>query len=282
VDAVEEAVQEYNMHRLLRSVCIFWRSCTTRISRGSARAVTGSWQHRHASLHSHAALCTSTVTLTPRSRRPSSNKRPIPPWSILRRNVSLARCPGRLLMSPSGIQQPSRPSHHTTQSHKPPVLTAVYIYSRRASSSVIRTETRLCKRASYDMHLLPAPQGTHAAAPAGEYVPAQHRHGSVDTHEPLRLTLLHQLPSAARSHAPMLHVPHVLRNTERGEVGLETGVPLASRRHPTRSLARGMHTRAASHDTHTHIRVPHSRPAISDSPAGHVVHAEPVLEIRIR
>ena len=24
VDAVEEAVQEYNMHRLLRSVCIFW------------------------------------------------------------------------------------------------------------------------------------------------------------------------------------------------------------------------------------------------------------------
>ncbi len=34
--------------------------------------------------------------------------------------------------------------------------------------------------------------------------------------------------------------------------------------------------------THTHIRVPHSRPGISDSPAGHAVHAEPVLEIRIR
>ncbi len=44
-----------------------------------------------------------------------------------------------------------------------------------------------------------------------------------------------------------------------------------------------MHTRAASHDTHTHIHVPHSRPAISDSPAGHVVHGEEkVLEIRIR
>ncbi len=215
MDAVVEAVQEYNMHRLFRSVCICWWSCTTRISRGSARAVAGSWQQRHASLHSHAALCTSAVTLTPRSRSPSSNKRPIPPWSIHRRNVSLVRCPGRLLMTSRVIQQPTRPSHHTTQSHKPPVLTAVYIYSRRASTSVIRTETRLCKRASYDMHLLPASQGTHADAPAGEYVPAQHRHASVDRHEPLRLTLLHQLLSAARRHAPMLHVPHVLRNTER-------------------------------------------------------------------
>ena len=33
--------------------------------------------------------------------------------------------------------------------------------------------------------------------------------------------------------------------------------------------------------THTHTRAPHSRPAISDSPAGHAVHAEPVLEIKI-
>ncbi len=57
-------------------VCIYVeRSCTTRISRGSARALSGSWQHRHASLHSHAALCTSTVTLTPTSRRPSSISR---------------------------------------------------------------------------------------------------------------------------------------------------------------------------------------------------------------
>ncbi len=34
--------------------------------------------------------------------------------------------------------------------------------------------------------------------------------------------------------------------------------------------------------THTHRRVPHSRPATSDSPAGHAVHADPALEIRIR
>jgi hypothetical protein len=49
------------------------------------------------------------------------------------------------------IQQPSsRRSHHTTQSNKPPILAAGYIYSRRASSSVIHTETRSGKRASYD------------------------------------------------------------------------------------------------------------------------------------
>ena len=34
------------------------------------RALAGSWQQRHTSLHSHAALCTSAVTLTPTSRRP--------------------------------------------------------------------------------------------------------------------------------------------------------------------------------------------------------------------
>ncbi len=84
---------------IFRSLCIFCRSSTTRISRGSARALAGRSQHRHASLHSHAALCTSAVTLTPSSRRPSSNKRPIP----------------------------SRSSHHTTQSQKPPLLPAVYI-----------------------------------------------------------------------------------------------------------------------------------------------------------
>ena len=169
------------MHILLRSACIFCRSSTTRLSRGSARALAGSWQQRHASLHSHAPLCTSAVTLTPRSRRASSNKRPIRRWSMLRRNVPLARCPGRLLMTSRGIQQTTRPSHHTTQSSKPPILAAVYMYSRRAASPAIRTETRSGKLASYDMHLLPAPQGTQAVAlvapVATEYVPAQHRHG---------------------------------------------------------------------------------------------------------
>ena len=101
------------MHILLRSACIFCRSSTTRLSRGSARALAGSWQQRHASLHSHAPLCTSAVTLTHRSRRTSSNKRPIRRWSMLRRNVPLARCPGRLLMTSRCIQQPTHPSHHT-------------------------------------------------------------------------------------------------------------------------------------------------------------------------
>jgi hypothetical protein len=144
------------MHRLLRSVRIFCRSSTTRIYRGCGRALAGSWQQRHASLHSHAAPCTSAVALTPRSRSPSSNQRPIPPWSMLRRNVSLARSPASLLITSSGIQQPSRPAHHTTQSNKPPILAAVCIYSRRACSSAIRTETIVVsrhKRASYDMHL---------------------------------------------------------------------------------------------------------------------------------
>jgi hypothetical protein len=36
---------------LFRSLCIFWQSSTIRISRGSARALAGSWQQRHASLH---------------------------------------------------------------------------------------------------------------------------------------------------------------------------------------------------------------------------------------
>ncbi len=45
-----------------------------------------------------------------------------------------------------------RLAHHriTPQSNKPPILAAVYMYSRRAASSAIRTETRLGKRASYD------------------------------------------------------------------------------------------------------------------------------------
>ncbi len=168
VHAVVEAVQDYNMHRLLQSVCIFWRSCTTRLCRGRARALAGSWQQRHASLHAHAALCTSAVTLTRRSRRASSNKRPIRRWSMLRRTVSLARCPGRLLMTSRGIQQPTRPSHHTTQSNKPPIPADVYIYSRRASFPAIRTETRSAKRASH-------------AAPAASYSHL-HRRGHKRTH----------------------------------------------------------------------------------------------------
>ena len=42
--------------------------------------------------------------------------------------------PVRLLITSRDIQQPSRPSHHTTQSDKSPIPPAVSIYSGRASS----------------------------------------------------------------------------------------------------------------------------------------------------
>ena len=137
-----------------------------------------------------------------------SNKQPLPRWSILRRNVSLTRSPVRLLIPSRGIQQPSGPSHAATQSNKPPILPAVYIYY---TSSVIHTETRLGKRVSYEIHLLPPSHVAHADAPAVEDVPAQHRHASVDRHEAVRVAVLHQLPSAAKRHAHMLHLsstPH--------------------------------------------------------------------------
>ena len=121
--------------------------------------------------------------------------------------------PASLLITSRGIQQPSRPSHHTTHSNKPPILASVYICSRRAASSVIHREARLGsrhKRTSYHMHLSPALQSTHADVPAGMYVPAQHRHASVDTHDADRVAVLHQLPSAARRDAPMLHLSFVI------------------------------------------------------------------------
>jgi hypothetical protein len=166
--AVVDVVQEYNMHRPFWSVCIIWRISTTRIYTGSTRALAGSSQHQHASLHLHAALCTSAVTLTMcRSRGP-------PPAS--------SSPLGAYWTHTEHIQQPSGPSHHTTQSNNPPILPSVYIYSSRASPFGIRTETRLCKRASYDIHLSPDPQSTHAVDPdTFEYLPAQHRHASVHT-----------------------------------------------------------------------------------------------------
>ena len=75
-----------------------------------------------------------------------------------------------------------RLAHHriTPQSNKPPILAAVYIYSRRASSSAIRRETRLGSRhtrPSYDKHLVPASQSEHQDLPPTEYLPAQERDG---------------------------------------------------------------------------------------------------------
>ncbi len=123
----------------------------------------------------------------------------------------------------SCIQQPSRPAHDTTQSNKPPRLAAVYVYSRRASSSAIRRETRLGSRhtrPSYDKHLVPASQSEHREAPPSEYLPAQEREGWVERHEEVRVAVLHQLPSAATRHAPMLHLssaPHFPPHTLPGQ-----------------------------------------------------------------
>ena len=72
--------------------------------------------------------------------------------------------------------------------------------------------------------LSPASQVTQVVAlvapVAPEYVPAQHRHASVDRHEAVRVALLHQLPSAATRHAPMLHLssaPHFAPHTLLGQ-----------------------------------------------------------------
>ncbi len=135
-------------------VCVYVeRSCTTRISRGSARALAGSWQQRHASLHSHAALCTSAVTLTPTSRRPSSISRGVKQEcsGLFRRGVpsgAMCRSRGPPPASSSPLGAYSSPVAHriTPQSNKPPRLAAVYIFSRRAASSPIRIETRLGSR----------------------------------------------------------------------------------------------------------------------------------------
>ena len=122
-------------------------------------------------------------------------------------SVSLARSHAYLgaYSSPAG--------HRMPESNKPPIPPAVYIHTGRASSSVIQTETRFRKRASYDINLLPVRQGTHANASVPiEYVPAQHRHASEDRHEPLGLAVLHQLPSAAKipfSNVPSLITPQI-------------------------------------------------------------------------
>jgi hypothetical protein len=63
--------------------------------------------------------------------------------------------------------------------------------------------------------LSPAPQVTQTVAlvapVAPEYVPAQHRHASLDRHEAVGVAVRHQLLSAATRHARMPHLssaPH--------------------------------------------------------------------------
>ena len=145
-------------------------------------------QRRHASVHRHA---------------------PPLPLAVLHQLPSAARRHAHMLHLSSTphfdtrIQQPRGPPPHTTQSNKPPILPAVYRYSRRTSSSVMHTETRLGKRACHEgmtcracgIQLSPATQSRQspdATAPSTlENLPVQHRHGSVDRHEPLGLAVLH-------------------------------------------------------------------------------------------
>jgi hypothetical protein len=140
-------------------------------------------------------------------------------WSITRghklingRGVSSAAvCPSNgpppCCSSPLGTYSSPAGHHITRQFNTPPIPPAVYIYSGRAFSSVVNTETRWVKRASYYIHLLPASQLTHADTPVIiEYVPVQHRHASLDRHEAVRATVLHQVSSAARRHAHILHL----------------------------------------------------------------------------
>jgi hypothetical protein len=131
---VHVVVHVVQQHNVLRSQRIFCRSSSNRIYRGSSSL----WQAADTS-GMHHCIHIQLSALAP-SRRPSSNNQPIPPWSILRGNVSLGRSPAspaRLLITSRDIQQCSGPSDHTTQSNKPPILPSVYIHSRRATPSDI-------------------------------------------------------------------------------------------------------------------------------------------------
>jgi hypothetical protein len=124
-------------------------------------------------------------------------------------------CAAHTLVGQQGTSRGIQQRSGTTQYNKPPILPAVYIYSGRVSFSELRTETRLVQKAWHgqDMprlrnciQLSPAPQSTQAVPPVTlEYLPAQHRHPSVDRHEAVRVAVLHQLPSAATRHARMTH-----------------------------------------------------------------------------
>ncbi len=188
-------------------------------------------QHRHASVDRHEPLglavlhyLSSAVRQHPHLLHLSSDAHFGADSSrAVRRHTSLvyveyppAQCvphqsPGSPLITSRDTQQPSGPSHHTTESNKSPILPAVYRYSRRTSSSVMHTETRLGKRAchegmtcrAYGIQLSPVGQLTQAArlvAPdTAENLPAQHRHASVDRNEPLGLAVFYE-PLSAELH----------------------------------------------------------------------------------
>ncbi len=142
--------------------------------------------------------------------------------------MNLARFPVRLLITFRDMQQPSRLSETTIHKLRSPLYLPLSTYILVKHPPPRYTETILGKRASNDIHLSPTSQLTHAdAAGTLEYMPAQHRHASVDRHEAVRAAVLHQLPSAARRHAHMLHLsstPPFDEHTLVGQEGTSRGI----------------------------------------------------------
>jgi hypothetical protein len=148
-------------------------------------------------------------------------------WNI----CPAARCPGRLLMSSRGIHCYSSPAAYCITPHNltsPPYfpLSTYILVEQPPSQYAQRLDWVSGHHMTREQHasLSPAPQVTQVvtlvAPVTPEYVPAQHRHASVDRHEAVRVALLHQLPSAATRHAPMLHLssaPHFAPHTLLGQ-----------------------------------------------------------------
>jgi hypothetical protein len=90
-------------------------------------------------------------------------------------------------------------------------------------------------------------------------------------------------------HIDHKHIMHTYYIQSRSKAGAKkpTGVQhmyeySRSKSRSKEFIARERQSSSEAGHTHTHRRVPHSRPATFDSPAGHAVHADPALEIRIR
>ena len=116
MDAVLEAVEEYNMHRLLRSVCISCRSCTIRLSRGRHRAFAGSWAG-NSGMHHYIRMQLSAQAPSP-SRPGNAGRHLIS--ALFRRAVSSgamcgSRGPPQASSSPLGAY--SSPAAHPITPH---------------------------------------------------------------------------------------------------------------------------------------------------------------------
>ncbi len=134
---------------------------------------------------------------------------------------------------------------------------------------------------------------THADAPPFEYVPVQPRHASVDRHEAVRVAVLHQLPSAARRHARMLHLcsaPPFAAHTPVSQEGTSRVIQQPSRsahhttqsdKHPIRPAVYMYSRRVSSSKMHTETRLgkrtSHAAPAASNSHLLHSRHTRSLL-----